>query len=66
MGSHSRVDEKPVKDMPFEPPSDLRQWGKVMHDMFLALVDGGFTEDQAFKFLANWMVANGGSNDDKS
>jgi hypothetical protein len=30
-----------------------------MHEMFLSLTEGGFTEDQAIKFLVQWVKANG-------
>ena len=49
--------------MPDEPLNPFTEGVVQMHEMFLALVAGGFTEDQATKFLVLWVMENGKSSD---
>jgi hypothetical protein len=54
-----------MKNSPEEPSSNNRQLGKITRDMFLGLVDGGFTEDQALRLLGMFLahVARGDDED---
>lgn len=50
-----------------EPSADMRQAARAAREMFLAMVEQGFTEDQAIKLVALAMgqAASGGSSGDK-
>ena len=45
--------------MPDEPLNPVLEGAVQMHEMFLALVEAGFTEDQAVKVLVHWVRVNG-------
>jgi hypothetical protein len=47
--------------MPDEPLTTFGEGVVQMHEMFLALIAGGFTEDQAIRFLVQWVKVNGES-----
>ena len=49
--------------MPDEPLTTFGEGVVQMHEMFLALIAGGFTEDQGIKFLVVWVMENGKSSD---
>lgn len=42
---------------PIEPPAGLRAAGRELHQLFVSLTQGGFTEDQALKIIGH-MLAN--------
>lgn len=43
---------------PVEPSADLRAFASIMRQMFVALVDQGFTEQQALTIIGQAIVAN--------
>lgn len=45
-----------------EPSGDMRKFGRIMRDMFVALVAEGFTEEQALSMLATTIAATIGAN----
>lgn len=42
--------------LPEEPMSALGQSYMALHEMFKALVESGFTEDQALKYIVIWTI----------
>ena len=51
--------------MKLEPPAEMRSWGAMTYQMFVAMVDAGFTEDQALRYLALlFAVSNDAENQD--
>jgi hypothetical protein len=46
-----------VTNGPVEPSADLRQFAANMHQMFIALVNEGFTEQQALAVIGGWLAA---------
>ena len=42
-----------------EAPSPLRTLTGLWHETFQSMLAVGFTEDQALRFLAHWLVAQG-------
>lgn len=45
--------------VPREPSADLRQVASHLHQMFVALVNEGFTENQALQMIASILAAQG-------
>jgi hypothetical protein len=45
---------------PREPSADLRQLASMLHQTFIALVNEGFTEQQALIIIGQILVANAG------
>jgi len=43
--------------LPDDPMSPLGQGYTALHVMFQSLVEGGFTEDQALKYIVFWTIA---------
>lgn len=52
--------------MRLEPHADQRKWAAIQFQMFSALVEAGFTEDQAMTFLARIVAYNQGGDDAES
>lgn len=42
-----------------EPPADMRQAAKISRDMFVALCNAGFTEQQALQIIGFSIIASG-------
>jgi hypothetical protein len=44
---------------PGDPISSMGEAAVTLHEMFVSLVEGGFTEDQALRLLAYRLAADG-------
>lgn len=44
---------------PDDPMSPLTQGYTALHEMFKALTESGWTEDQAIKYVVYWSIAIG-------
>lgn len=40
-----------------EPSADQRQWALALRQAYLALVESGFTEDEAYDMTKAWLCA---------
>jgi hypothetical protein len=45
----------PEQPLPADPMNPFSEGVVSMHEMFLALTAGGFTDDQAIKLLVAWI-----------
>lgn len=43
--------------IPVEPSADMRQLTNLLRQMYVGLVEQGFTEDQAFELTQTWLAA---------
>lgn len=50
-----------MPNQPREPAADLRQFAKVCREMFLALMEEGFTETQALQILGVFVAGSIGN-----
>lgn len=47
-----------MPNTPYEARSDFRQFAVTMHEMFIALIEAGFSEQQALIMLGQILAAS--------